>query len=146
MALTKVLARKWKFEIETTTPDTFVVIKGINTFTLPPPEAQEADASDFDNDGWDDSVVVGRNQTLTLEGLRIEDPANGNRDAGQERMEVLGRETGDLAEAKFRITTPGNDTITGKVSVSTAGGSGGGTRDLSSWSGAVKFKGKPTFS
>ena len=146
MPVTKVLARDFDFEVETSTAGTYVAIGGINTFSLPAPEGSEVDITDFGTDGWDDFTIASRVQNITLEGFFMEDQVTKVRDAGQDRLEILGRGIGTACEAGFRIYTPGRTMISGRVAVLSAGGPGGGVRDVASWSASLRFKGKPTIS
>src|SRR5690606_10420287 len=105
MAVTKVLARGWKFEINTGTPEipAWTPIKGINSFSIATTK-NDADVTDFDSDGWLKHIPASRGRSITLEGFYLEDPDTGDRDPGQEAVEELADKVGFPALAQFRMT------------------------------------------
>jgi len=89
MAVQKILARQWTKKIRTSTgPDVFTDILGINSFTVATSK-QDADTTDFDSNGWQEHLPATRGVTISLDGYRMEDPSNGDRDAGQAAVEAL---------------------------------------------------------
>lgn len=128
----KVLASGWKFEVETETPDEFVEIKGINSFT-PNPTLTTADGTDFQSGGMEEHTPATRGLTITLSGFYLENKATGERDPGQLRCEELSSMVDVDAKAKFRMTSPGGTTYTFNASFNVTIG-GGGTTDNTQWS------------
>jgi hypothetical protein len=139
VAVTKVLARGWTFEVDKV--GTWVPIKGINSFS-PSPEANTADTTDFDSAGWNENMVASRGLSVSLEGLYLEDVANGDQDEGQEHVEYLGTLIGPASVGKFRMTSPGGRT---KVFFATANvtSGGGGNDDPAAWSAELTVTGQP---
>lgn len=143
MAVRKVLARGWRFEIENADNATFSQIKGIKSWSQES-EKEDADATDFDSDGWAEHVVAQRGKSVGLEGFFLTDPATGVRDAGQARCEALADLVDEAAEADFRFYhVASGKGVQGKVTVDVTG-PGGGTSDNTEWGVDFVFNGKPT--
>lgn len=130
MKKNKVLARKWKFFVETATADTFEQITGIESFNIGR-DKEDLDTTDFDNDGYDSHVVVTRSIELEIEGGMKMD-AEGVRCLGQSRVEEIGELFGDESVARFQIEDPAGQKfeIFGSVAL---GDVGGGVKDKTSW-------------
>lgn len=101
MAMERVLARSWKFEIN---DGTWKEIGGINSFTWSGSKT-DADTTGFDSGGWAAHLTAQRGRTLTLQGNYLEVP----KENGQfiARIKVL---TG-------AVTASGNVTVTLNESV-----------------------------
>lgn len=141
MAKTKFLARDLTIEVED--PDlsgeTFIPIGGLNSLTHSP-STTRADTTDFDSNGHEEHLVAQRGESWTLAGYYIEDVVTGEKDAGQARCEALGL-VGSLASmGRFRVTSPGGNTITfdGSCEVTLHGG---GTNDAAAWQCVVTVSG-----
>ncbi len=144
MAVEKVLARGWSFEINTGTEGapTWTKIGGIETFSIEK-EKTDAEGTDFDSAGWAEHVVAERGVSISLEGFHKEDSSTGDRDAGQEAVEALADAVGDASLDQFRMTSPGGNTWTFYASAD-VGGPGGGRNDYASWSCTLKVSGQIT--
>jgi hypothetical protein len=142
MATQPILARSWLFEVESTTTGTWIVIKGVKQFS-PGDEATRVNTDDFSTDGWETHLVAGRKATLELEGQYYEDPATGDRDPGQQRVEVIGNKIGNDSHGKFRVTSPGGTTKTFLASATVNSG-GGGTNDVGAWKASLEASGPIT--
>jgi len=144
MAVTKVLARGWTFEINTGTEATpvWTPIGGINNFSISTTK-NDADATSFDSGGWLEHLVASRGRQITLEGFHLEDPTDGTRDPGQEAVEELADQVGEASLGQFRITSPGGKTWTFKASADVQG-PGGGNDDFASWSATLTVSGRIT--
>jgi hypothetical protein len=142
MAVTKFLARDLVFEVETAVADTFIAVGGIESLQHSP-STNRADSADFDSNGRSEHLVVERGDTWALDGFALEDVANGDKDAGQARMELLAKSMGLTAHGRYRITSPGGNSITFQGSVEvTGGGIGGGAHnDISKWAASVEVSG-----
>lgn len=138
----RVLARNWKFFVETATPKTFTRITGLETFSISH-SSEELDTTDFDNDGYDSHVIIGRGVELSLEGAMKMDTKTKERCPGQERLEVIAEGFLDESIAKLHIEDPAGNVyeFTGSV---TLGSIGGGTKDKTSWGATVKGASKMT--
>lgn len=137
MAIKKrVLARNWKFFIETTTAKTFERITGLETFSISH-SSEELDTTDFDNEGYDSHVIIGRGVELSLEGAMKLDSQTKERCAGQARVEAIAEGFLDESIAKIHIEDPAGDVFefTGSV---TLGSIGGGVKDKTSWGATIK--------
>lgn len=140
MAVKKVLARGWKFEVDDGQGGGgFVEIKGINSFT-PSPTKTDADTTDFQSMGIEEHLPAARGFSVTLDGFYLEDPSDGTRDSGQARAEALSDEVGVDGIAPFRMTSPGGTTYTFNASFNVTIG-GGGNNDASGWSVEVTRSG-----
>lgn len=136
----KVLARNWKFFVETATPKTFERITGVESFTITR-DKEDLDTTDFDNDGYDSHVVVGRSVEMEIEaGMRM-NTKTGKRCAGQERVEIIGEAFLDESIGKFHIVDPAGTVyeLNGSVKLADVGG---GTKDKTSWGFSVVGTGK----
>lgn len=136
----KVLARNWKFFVETTTSKTFERITGVESFTITR-DKEDLDTTDFDNDGYDSHVVVGRSVEMEVEaGMRM-DTTTGTRCAGQARVEVIGEAFLNESIGKFHIADPAGTVyeLLGSVKLADVGG---GTKDKTSWGFTVVGCGK----
>lgn len=143
MAVTKVLARGWTFEIQTdeATP-TYVPIGGINNFSVSPTK-NDADVTDFDSEGREEHLPASRGLSITVEGFYLEDPDTGERDPGQQAVEELADKIGVQGIAGFRMTSPGGNTKEFKASANVTS-PGGGNNDPASWSAELTVSGKIT--
>lgn len=146
MALSKVLAKEFTWEIDDgTDTDTYVEIGGLNSVSLSPTK-NDADTTTFSED-WVSHLVSTRGLEVTLEGLYMEDSATGDRDAGQEQVEAAIAEVGSASIKSFQAVTPGGTTITFDASVNGEPfgmGGGGGNDDATSFSYTLTVSGKPT--
>jgi hypothetical protein len=133
-AATKILARGFKFEINTGTDavPVWVAIGGVNTFSFDSSKA-DADTTDFDSNGRNEHMVASRTFSMTLGGHRKEDLSDGTRDLGQEAVEAAADDIGPDSLHGFRFY---NETsLKGKqfkASVNVTG-PGGGNDDVASW-------------
>jgi hypothetical protein len=143
MAVTKVLARKWKVEIGTqiATP-VYTVVKGLNTLTFSS-DKEDTETTDFDNDGRPEHVVSQRSNELSIEGFYLEDAATKGRDPGQQAVEAAGNAIGLTSLYPIRVTSPGGTIKTFQASV-TVGDVGGGNNDATSWGATFTVSGAIT--
>ncbi len=143
MAVTAILARDFKFEIDTGTTGTpeWVEIKGINSFSWDSSK-NDADTTTFQDDGVQSHIVASRGYELTLEGLLLEDPDTGERDPGQKAVEELASKIGPASIGNFRMTYPSGK-VKGFKASANIGGPGGGNDDPASWSVTLTISGKP---
>jgi len=144
MALTKVLARDWTFEVEDPTAGTFVPVGGINTFGFGGTKT-DTDTGDFGSGGWAEHLVTERAHTLTLSGFFLEDQATGERDPGQAIIDELTTKIGEEAIGSFKLTSPGGAVYEFSGSVEPAE-VGGGKNDVTSWGATITINGKITVS
>lgn len=130
MLKNKVLARKWKFFVESETVDTFDQISGIESFNIAR-DKEDLDTTDFDNDGYDSHVVISRSVELEIEGGMKADKM-GVRCVGQARVEMIGEGLLEESIARFRIEDPFGQKfeLLGSVKL---GDVGGGIKDKTSW-------------
>lgn len=142
MAVVKVPASDFLVEVENpTTPGSFVEIKGLNSLEFSP-SAETADTTTWDDGGWNTHLVTRRGLQITLEGLRLEDPATGARDQGQQIVEELGMQVGLAAIGKFRLTSPGGEKWEFDATVNVTP-LGGGQDDGATWSAELTVQGQP---
>lgn len=140
MAVTKVLARKWKVEIGTPVElPVFSAIGGLNTLTFSN-DKEDVDTTDFDNDGRPEHQVAQRSNELSVEGFYLEDATTKARDAGQELVETAGQAIGASSLYPIRLTSPGGTVKTFEASVN-VGDVGGGNNDATSWGATFTISG-----
>jgi hypothetical protein len=135
----KVLARGWTFEIKSGA--IWIEIKGINSFD-PSPDAKDVETTDFDSNGWNESMIAGRGLKLSLEGFYLEDVSDGSRDPGQSAVETQSSLIGPSSVATYRMTSPGGrvKTFDATANVTSAGG---GTNDAAKWKAELAVTGQP---
>lgn len=140
MAVTKVLARGWKLEVEDPTmTGTWIQVKGLKTFTFSESK-EDADTTDFDSGGWAEHMVAQRAKEIGVEAHYLEDKQTGDRDPGQEAVEVYAAKVGEDSLGKFRITSPGGTARTFYASA-VVGERGGGINDPSNWNCTLTISG-----
>jgi len=144
MALVRVLARDWKFEVEGDTTGTFVEVGGLNTFGLSGTKV-DTPTTGFDSEGFAEHLVTERAHSLTLSGYFIEDLDTGDRDPGQAIIDELATKIGAEAIGNFKLTSPGGTVYTFSGSVE-PGEKGGGTNDATSWGATITINGRVTIS
>ena len=126
----KVLARNWKFFVETATDKTYQQISGIESFTITR-DKEDLDTTDFDNGGYDSHIVVSRSVELSVEGgMRMD--TDGLRCVGQARVETIGEGLVTESIGSFHVEDPAGNIfqLSGSVKV---GDVGGGLKDKTSW-------------
>jgi len=142
MSVVKVLARGWVLEVESAVPATYVEVKGITSLTFDKSKT-DADTTTFDEDGVETHIVASRTSSISFDGFFLEDPANGDRDPGQERVETVSELMGASSVSSYKLTSPGGTIRTFSAS-SNVSGLGGGNNDPSKWSGELKVSGAIT--
>jgi hypothetical protein len=142
MAATKYLARDLTCEIENPdVPTTFIHIGGLNTLTHSP-STSRADTTDFDSNGHDEHLVASRGETWTLAGFSIEDVVTGDRDAGQEAVEAIGKLIGLGGFGNFNTSPCNTIAFEASAEVTLAGG---GHNDAAQWQAVLTINGAPEF-
>lgn len=138
---TKVLARGWMFEINTGTVavPAWVQIKGINSHSWSPTK-NDADTTTYESEGSTEHLPASRGMSITFSGFRLEDPADGARDAGQAAVEAAARLIDVAGLKQLRVTSPGGleSIASGSWDVNPGGG---GNDDPSAWSATFKASG-----
>ena len=130
MAVTKVLARNWKLEIQKS-GNSYVAIKGLNTLSFSRSKS-DTDTTDFDSNGHTEHMVTSRSQEISAEGYYLVDTINGTRDEGQKLVEALAELTGASSLGTFRLTNPAGKARVFQASAN-IGDIGGGNDDATSW-------------
>lgn len=146
MAKVKILARHLVGELNTGTDalPVWTPIGGLTSQTFST-EKTDTDDTDFDSDGWAEHKVAQRASSISLEGFYKEDPATGDRDAGQEALLALADAVGYDSIKPYRVTTPGGNVTVYQVSAKVDGPSGGGLNDNSGFACELTVSGKPVF-
>jgi len=146
MTVTESLARDCTWDINTgsiSVPD-WTPILGWSDWDFSP-SSGDADTRTAEDDGWDSSLKAMRGASYTLTGLRQEDPDNGDRDEGQEAVEVLSRAISTASVGQFRLTFPSGTTLIFLATVE-AKPAGGGKDSPNAWNATLKQTGAPTWS
>lgn len=146
MALVKILARHLSPELNTGTDalPVWTPIGGLTSLTFSTSKT-DTDDTDFDSDGEAEHKVAARARSITFAGFYKEDPATGDRDAGQEALLALADAIGYDSLKPFRITTPGGNMTEYSVSARVDGPAGGGLNDNSGFNGELTVSGAPVF-
>lgn len=153
MAVTKVLARDWKIEIltkgtiNTITEEAYtasedaewVEINGVTSLKFAS-ESTETDTTSFDEAGRESHIIVKRGNSVTLDGKYLEDEKTGDRDKGQQAVEISADKIGPDAMSYYRLTSPAGTERVFQAS-SKLSDLGGGTDDATSWGAEVKCSG-----
>lgn len=144
MAKVKILARHLTRELNTGTDavPVWTSIGGLNSLTFDD-EKTDTDDTDFDSNGWAEHKVAQRAKSITCEGFYVEDNVTGARDAGQEALAALGEAVGYDSTKQFRVTTPGGNRVTYRVSARVTSPAGGGLNDNSGFTAELTVSGKP---
>lgn len=143
MAITKVLARDWKLEInagDEASPD-WIEVKGITSFTFGGSKS-DADTTSFDDNGVQSHIVTSRQRTVSIEGYFLEDET-GARDPGQQAVEDLAQQIGPASIGHFRLTSPGGKQYEFRASA-VVSEVGGGVEDPTSWNVELTVSGHVT--
>lgn len=141
MATTECLARGFEFHLNTGTigVPVWTEIGNINTWGHSH-SSNDADTTTFSDAGRMTHMKASRGDEFTLGGLYLEDPANGDRDPGQEAVEAWADEVGPDSVKQFRITSPGGVTKT-FLSTAAVNNGGGGNDDPNKWDVTIKVTG-----
>jgi hypothetical protein len=135
--MAKYNARDVVFEVESTTPNTWVEINLINTFSKSH-EEETTDITTFGSNGQAESQKMQIGKSLTIEGFRdIADP-------GQLRVEALAEELGDDSLGRVRFHAPGDTNWEVWNAHVNLGDQGGGNNDKVSWSATFTRSGAST--
>ena|SRR5690606_16335037 len=144
MAVTKILARGWTFSINTgddVTP-VWTPVKGITSFT-PTQQKNDADTTDFDDQGAMAHIVASRGLQFACEGFHLEDPATGERDPGQEAVEALADAIDADSLGSFQLESPGGN-IWQFLASAQVNAPGGGVDDAAQWNVTLTSSGTIT--
>lgn len=146
MAVTKILARDFTFELNTgtTASPTWVAVGAVSSWSHSPTK-NDADTTTFDEEGRLSHLPASRGDEFTITGMYKEDESTGARDAGQEAVEAWADEIGPTGIKQFRISSPGGNVKTFEASASVQVG-GGGTDDPAAWEATVTVSGAITAS
>ncbi len=141
MAVTKIPARDWTFEI--LSGAVWTEVGGLETWS-PSFSQNDADTTDFASAGMQEHLIMSRGYELTVEGFFLEDVASGARDAGQAAVETLALAVGLASLGEFRVTSPGGTVYTFDASAAIGNAGGGGKDDVSKWSATLTRSGATT--
>jgi hypothetical protein len=145
MAPQKIPARDIIVQVAAETADTWIAITQLTSATHNPAENEETtDTTTFDSDGEYEGLVMQRGATLALEGFLRKDGGTGAKDAGQERVDAVGKLKGveSLGQVRFRHPMDADWTVwNATVSL---GEQGGGNNDMTSWSATFTKSGPST--
>jgi hypothetical protein len=149
MAALEYLAREFRFSASAD-GTTWTEVGGIASWGWTE-EGTDVDVTDFDDEGWDHTMVARRKAALTLSGNWLMDEADGTRDAGQSLVEQYAREVGQAGLFHFKVETRAEsapDTPLGSITFRCSaklGQTGGGNDDKMPFAVDLLIKGKPTF-
>lgn len=141
----KINARDLIFEVsDMENSPTWTGVGGLTSATVSYDENEEVvDTTTFDSEGYYEAEKLQIGAQFEMEGLFLQDPTDGTRDAGQqlveERAELLGYE--GLTNLRFRY--PGATTWKTWSAVISVGEQGGGTNDKTSWNATFIRSGAP---
>lgn len=144
------LAREFKFFVSLNNSTTWTEVGGIASWSWTE-DGTDVDVTDFDDEGWDHSMVARRKAALAIAGNWLVDASTGARDAGQALIEDQARKVGTAGlmnvkiETRAQIANAPMGVISGQCSVK-LGKNGGGNDDKMPFEATFMIKGKPTFS
>ena len=144
MATTEILARQHTFELNTGTVGSPVwqAISNVDSFSHSA-SANDADTTTFDDAGFMTHMKASRSHEFSITCKAQEDPATGDKDAGQAACEAWARLVGPDGTKQFRITSPAGNTLvflcTAVVNIT-----GGGNDDVSPWEMTLNVSGDIT--
>lgn len=144
MAITKIPARDYTFEVDPAGGTSYVEITGLTTWSHKP-SSGKADTTDFGSAGRNEHLKMSTGDMFTLEGQRKADVSDGSRDAGQAACETLWRAVGLSSLGAFRFTDPDGEVKTFRGSCVVTHG-GGGNDDVTGWSVEIEVSGDITVS
>lgn len=145
MAQRKVNARDIVFQVESSTPDTWLEIAGLTSATLNQGENEEvAETTDFDSNGAYEEDVMQRGASWGLEGQLELDDTTGVQDPGQARVESLAALVGAASHGRVRFRHPAQTTWKVWDATFKLGEQGGGNNDKVSWAATITRSGAST--
>jgi len=122
-------------EVESSTPDTWHRLNGINSFSLNPAEGEEfADVTKFSDQGNPRRRKMQRGDSITAEGELLRDPDTGALDPGQKRVIEVNKLVGNSGLLRIRYRHPLDTTWEVWTSTVSMGEQGGGTNEMLSFS------------
>lgn len=142
MAITKIPARDYTFEVDQANGTDWQEIGGLTSWSHSPAN-ESTDTTDFDSGGRTESLQMATGDSFTLEGKRKADVSDGSRDLGQADCETLSRAVGLSSLGAFRFTDPDGEvkSFSGTCVVTHGGG---GNNDMSGWSATITVSGDIT--
>lgn len=141
MAAEKFLARDHTIEVSSDAGVTWIEAGGVNSVSFEKGK-NSADTTDFNSGGNPEHIPASRPKSGSFEGFKMEDPATGALDAGQQIIETAADAVGASGLIHLRITRPSGVGFSCKVSVGTS--FGGGNDDPTSWSAPFEVSGALT--
>lgn len=147
------LAREFIFSVSTDDGSSWTEVKGISSWTYTR-DVSEVDVTDFDDGGWNSTLVAGRSARFALEGNFLADPETGARDAGQEIIENAAEQIGYEGLIHFKVETRAATAATPPVPIGSISAEvsvkmndvGGGANDKMPFACELIVRGKPTHS
>ncbi len=138
MAVTTNLARGTTFYVDTG-GGTWVQVLGVSNVSHTA-SASDADTTTFDSAGRKTHLKASRGDAFTISGFALEDPDNGDRDAGQEAVEAWAQQIGPDSVQAFRVVSPGG-VVREFDGTATVNLGGGGNDAPNAWSATVTVTG-----
>lgn len=147
MTQRRINARDMIFQVEDSTPSSWLSVEHMQSFTVNPGENEEtADTTDFDSLGSYEQEVMQRGSSIELEGQLMKDDTTGVLAPGRARMEAMAGEdkVGYASLGRVRFRHPMDTLWRIWTCTFTLGEQGGGTNDKSSWGATVTKSGLTT--
>lgn len=142
MPVTDIAAPDLVWEVRNEGDTEWIAIGGISNTSHSPTEGR-ANTNKYGTQR-EESLIIRRGDSFTLEGFYQEDEETGARDPGQVRIQELASEVGQAAKAgEFRLTTPGGNGIQFNADCSHSHPSGG-ENDAAAWSVTLTVQGDIT--
>lgn len=146
MTQRRINARDMIFQVEDSTPNSWLGVERMQSFTVNPGENEEtAETTDFDSLGSYEQEIMQRGSSIELEGLLMKDDTTGALPPGRARVETMCGEdkVGYASLGRVRFRHPLDTEWRIWTCTFTLAEQGGGTNDKSSW-GATVTKSGPT--
>ncbi|MET9468487.1 hypothetical protein ABZY44_27610 [Streptomyces sp. NPDC006544] len=137
-------ARGWEFQVEGATPNTFIRLANLLSWSENPGENEETvDTTDFDSDGYYEQDVMQRGSTIEVSGQYA--ATSGTRDPGQDYIDkTWAYKFGEESRGRMRYRHLSQNEWTVWECTVTPGERGGETNAKTSWSATFTRCGAPT--
>lgn len=147
MTQRKINARDMVFEVESATPNTWLPVERLSSFTVNFGENEETtETTDYESEGAYEGEIMQRGASISMEGQALEDDTTGALPAGRARVEAMCAEdkVGSASLGRVRFRSPNGTTWRIWTCFFSLGEQGGGNNDKLSWSATVTKSGKTT--
>jgi predicted secreted protein len=145
MTAVKIPARNLILQVQAADGVTWLPVAGLTSVEVDPnAESAKVDVTSFDSAGSYEGRVMQRGSALTLAGWLIKDDTTGVQDAGQARIDTLGKAVGEASVGTVRFRHPMDTQWKVWSCYVEPGKFGGKTNDESQWGATITRSGATT--